>query len=180
MFNAMKEEQESAKKGEGEAEYLGVLKEVEIVQDEIADGLRRLSEGNIANPNAKKRFNLINLDYVGHMSSGKEESFGDIFKGDVVDDIGMIYVTLNNTPLSKFRADKAGYPGDPVDVVTAAMERQNKETGSKYKIDREFINYTGGTNQREGSEMVVVCFRVEKIDVEREEEFLDIEDDEVE
>ena len=176
VFNAMKEQQERAKKGEGEAEYLGVLKEVEIVQDDIADGLRKLSEENVANPKAKKRFNLINLDYVGHMSRKKEASFGDIFKGDVVDDIGMIYVTLNNTPQSKARAANAGYPDDPVDAVIAAMERQNQETGSKYKINREFINYTGGTNQRIGSEMVVVCFRVERIGVEREEEFSDSED----
>ncbi len=145
-YNAMKSVQRSAV---GPNRF---LQKIKIVRADINEALASLTGP----------YNVINLDYLGHLSAGKAKGIEALFKNNgLLEDSAVVIVTLSNRPIDQARADQAGFGRDQV----AALEKVMKEkAGARWTVKAAgTLAYAGGTNGRTGTPMVLEVFKVDRI-----------------
>lgn len=107
------------------------------------------------------RFNVANLDYLGHMSQGKELALQLLLEKKLLDTEALIFVTLQDSELARARALKAGYGGDQAQALTDTFTRLGSLTGHSV-LDVATLHYDGGSNGKVGSRMLWAAFKISR------------------
>ena len=105
------------------------------------------------------RFNVANLDYFGHMSEGKEYALQLLLAKKLLEPDAMVFITLHDTELARFRAVQAGYDTDQSVAVDETLHRLASLTGHK-ALQVARLNYDGGSSDRSGSKMLWLAYTI--------------------
>jgi hypothetical protein len=128
----------------GPAATRRILANVELRLGDINDEIGKLPEQDI---------NLVNLDYVGQMSSGKERALEELLESPRLAERTVIVVTLDDSELAAVRSNHRGYAGDPVELI------ERKILNSGWRVwARDDVRYLGGTNGRNSRPMRASLF----------------------
>jgi len=146
VFNAMEATRRHLPNGEGRA-----ISQVQFRLGNIEDEIPRLSG----------RYNLVNLDFVGHLSRATERALRGLADGKLQNK-ALIVVTLLNTALAKERSRQAGYSGGASAELLRIMQEavQAKEPGAVVKLLGE-LQYQGGTGGALKTSMVAIFLEFE-------------------
>jgi hypothetical protein len=105
------------------------------------------------------RFNVANLDYLGHMSEGKEYALQLLLAKKLLEPDAMVFITLHDTELARSRAVQAGYDTDQSVAVDETLHRLASLTGHK-ALQVARLNYDGGSSDRSGSKMLWLAYTI--------------------
>ena len=144
VFAAMNSLRKHLPNGEGKD-----LAQVLLKKDSIEDAVR-----NLPGP-----FNLVNLDYVGHLAQSTIDTIQTLIDGRL-EDRAIIAVTLQDTPLAKERTRTAGLGTDGA----RELHRIMKEIANPHYDVASYgeVNYAGGTGSK-ATPMVVLVFDLKRI-----------------
>ncbi len=149
IFNTL-----AALKAHGNQRNRALLAGVELLKDDVNQFIVR---GDCAG----RGFNLVNLDYLGQLSKGKQAAVEGLFRHDALAERAVLIVTLGNSPLDQNRAERAGFVGTQFEALRAIVTAT--ATTHRYTLaDSQEIRYRGGTkaDSSRGSEMLVGVFAV--------------------
>ncbi len=147
-FQAMQSTVARLPKGEGRA-----LRGVSLLQNEIE---RELEEA----PARSFSFNLVNLDYLGQMSQSKEYALQLLLEKRLLAPRALVFVTLQDGPLARSRAESAGYSADQAQSVDQELKRLAALTGHEvFRIAA--LPYKGGADSSSGEGMMLwLAYRI--------------------
>jgi hypothetical protein len=146
-FNAMKATLKGLPNGEGRA-----LREVHIRRNDIARELDLIPERSF-------QFNVVNLDYLGHFSAGKEYCLQLLLEKRLLNKEALVFVTLQDSELARTRAAAGGYTSDQAGAVDIKLTRLANLTG--HKAQRlAWLHYEGGSGGKISSQMLWLAYKV--------------------
>ena len=145
VYNAMVAMQAGATNGLRKA-----LDGTDIIHGSLVDEVAKMQD---------KRYNYVNYDFVGHLSKSNERALGALFENNLLADTAVVYVTLQDTEISKTRAEMAGFE-DQVRALNGIMQNYSTTHTSEQMFT---LDYEGGTTERKVTPMVVVGYQVHKI-----------------
>ncbi|MBI2129817.1 hypothetical protein HYU07_06290, partial [Candidatus Woesearchaeota archaeon] len=105
-----------------------------------------------------KSYNYINYDFTGHLSQDKERAMRALFENNLLADTAVIYITLQETELSKERAKRAGFE-DQVKALNQMMQSYAKTHSCEQMFT---LDYEGGTSERKMTPMIVIGYKVKR------------------
>ncbi|MDO8741365.1 MAG: hypothetical protein Q7J54_07400 [Candidatus Woesearchaeota archaeon] len=142
VYNAMKAVQQ--RKMHGKA-----LKGIEIIHNSLDKEVSQMHD---------RKYNYVNYDFTGHLSQDKERAIGALFENNLLADTAVIYITLQETELSKERAKRAGFE-DQVKALNQMMQSYAKTHSCEQMFT---LDYQGGTSERKMTPMIVMGYKVRK------------------
>jgi hypothetical protein len=107
------------------------------------------------------QFNVVNLDYLGHMSQGKELALQLLLEKKLLDTEALIFVTLHDTELARIRARRAGYGSDQAQALNDTLIRLGSLTGHSV-LNVATLHYDGGSDGKVGSRMLWVAYKLSR------------------
>lgn len=112
-------------------------------------------------PHLEDEYDLCFLDYVGHLSKGKETAIRTLFEKSAFSQNAVFCVTLQDSSLARNRMQRAGYSLGAFQNLTGIV---SDAAVGKYRIVDSFdFTYPGGINSEEGSGMVCCGFALESL-----------------
>jgi hypothetical protein len=146
-FKAMKATLKGLPNGEGRA-----LREVDIRRNDIARELDLIPERSF-------QFNVVNLDYLGHFSEGKEYCLRLLLEKHLLHKEALVFVTLQDNELARNRAAAGGYSSDQASAVDMHLTRLANLTG--HQAQRlAWLHYEGGSGGKISSQMLWLAYKV--------------------
>jgi hypothetical protein len=146
-FAAMKSVVGHLPNGEGRA-----LRRIDIRNNPIERELHMTPERSF-------QFNVVNLDFLGHMSESKEYCLQLLLQKCLLDSEALVFLTLQDNELARARAEAAGYCSDQLKAVDIHFERLASCTG--HKAQRlAWLHYGGGSGGEIGSRMLWLAYKV--------------------
>jgi hypothetical protein len=147
IFKAMKATLKGLPNGEGRA-----LREVDIRRNDIAGELELIPERSF-------QFNVVNLDYLGHFSKGKEYCLQLLLEKCLLNKEALVFVTLQDNELARTRATAGGYSNEQAGAVDIELTRLANLTG--HKAQRlAWLHYEGGSGGKSGSQMLWLAYKI--------------------
>jgi hypothetical protein len=151
-FKAMTATVKRLPNGEGRA-----LQKVDLRNNEIERELEVI-------PDRSFQFNVVNLDYLGHMSQSKEYCLQLLLEKRLLDNEALVFVTLQDNELARTRAAAAGYTTDQASAVDKELLRLAGSTG--HKAQRlAWLHYEGGSGGKGGAQMLWLAYKVTREDI---------------
>lgn len=132
VFKAMNSLRKSLPNGEGKD-----LSKVKIIRGAAEDEI----------PHLEGQFNLVNLDFVGHLSQSNVDCIRGLLSGRL-EDKAVIAVTLMDTPLARERTQRAGFGPNGARELPRIISEVSKEP-DLYTVETiGEVAYSGGTGSR--------------------------------
>lgn len=152
VVNAMNSARGMWKSDEGK-----MLRSLTIIPGKIERELETLAA-------PEQGFNVVNLDWLGHLSASKEYALQLLFDRDLLAERALIFVTLQDSALARARARQGAYiDGDQTSNLTRITERYAKLTGRRCTLLGS-LEYKGGTGSGNGSRMAFAAIRLERVE----------------
>jgi len=156
-FKAMTATVKGLANGEGRA-----LRKVDLRNNQIESELEVI-------PDRSFQFNVVNLDYLGHMSQSKEFCLQLLLEKRLLDNEALVFITLQDNELAQARAAVAGYAADQASAVDKELLRLADLTG--HKAQRlAWLHYEGGSGGKGGAQMLWLAYKVTREEIEGESE----------
>lgn len=107
------------------------------------------------------QFNVVNLDYLGHMSTEKELTLQLLLEKNLLDTESLVFITLQDTELARSRAHRAGYGDDQAQALDREIDRLAHLTGHS-ALRLAMLHYNGGSGGKVGSQMLWVAYSIKR------------------
>lgn len=109
-------------------------------------------------PRMTGRFNFVFLDFFGYMTQSYEKCISCLFDSDKLQDRSIVFITLLDIPMSRVRAAKRGYVGDPGNYVPEIFQQY---AGNNFAVTQLLdMTYAGGMSRNVSTNMRVFGFGI--------------------